>query len=338
MTLGSLTLAIAAASLIAPLVARFFRASGAWAVGCAVAIGLMLMNVAGVHDLLRPFRPQVAIDWLPVLSIAAVACASITQWRYRIPVAIAIAMVVPVRLLWGSVYLSSASISLPMGIVLAGWSAALLVVLLLPDTKQHGRLNANVLGWGLAAVAVIVTIAMSGSLTYAAAASVVAIAIASVLLASGQIPSVAAFPFIVLVGLSASFSELQLGAAIAIVAGLLGVAFSAYFADRNARSSAAIRATSFAALLVTTGIIAFRFANDFRTTENALVSDEAAAYEVLVTEEIGASQIYTQMQPNEKCEGQNKDSSGDTLDANSALPKPAGIESIDPFGGLGLQP
>jgi hypothetical protein len=202
---------------------RGFRAGHAVAVGISIAAGLILLQTSSSQDVWRFVRPKVAIDWLPLECLVAAGIFTISSARIRRALGIVLALLIPVRLLWGSVYLQPGELEARVLASLAIWSMALAVPLALPDTKLETRKSWKTVAWVFSTAVTGILIAGSGSLTYGAATGVCGLAMLGVLLSASQISNLAAVPLISLIGLSASFAELPIPTAALLLLSWTGV-------------------------------------------------------------------------------------------------------------------
>ena len=324
-----------AVSLVAALITgglggywlRHVRQGEAWAIGCASALGLILLQTSSLRDLLRPLQPRVALDWLPLIVLLAVACSNVRTSRYRWPLAILIGLLFVLRLLWGSVYMQLESLSVPLGITFGCWAmtSAVAMAMALPSESKPNRLSWNTGGWGILIAIVATTITMSGSLTYGAATGVCGLAAFGVLVSTSRISNVIAIPLASLVGLSTAYAELAPWAGSAILAAMIGLLLAEGLQMPTARL--AVRAGGIVTVLIIGGLTFSQFAKDFEGDEQP-----DGGYGDLSTNESGVAP-----------------SSADVPTSPShtpAMPEPAlppmnnspsdGIETIDPFGGIGL--
>lgn len=243
--------------LIARRCLRSSKSGSVIATAIATAIGLTLLQAARLDDLLRIVQPRVAMDWLPLICMLAAIITSVQAGKWRIACGVALAILIPIHLLWGSVYLEAASLT-PMTLMsLASWSVALAIPLVLPDSESQQRLGWNTTLWAATTATTAMLIAMSGSLTYGTAAGICGMAIAGVLWSTAQISNLAAVPLICLIGLSAAYSELSM-----LIAGLLLLTWmGVLIADRVSRWFAvfAIRAAIGTALLLAGSHSVIRF-------------------------------------------------------------------------------
>ena len=116
---------------------RGFRAGGAAASVISIALGLIVLQTSSAKDLLRVIQPKVALDWLPLVCLAAVAVILIPSRRIRGALGITLAILIPIKFLWGSVYLQPGEIEVRILVSMAIWSLALTVPLLLPDIDSR---------------------------------------------------------------------------------------------------------------------------------------------------------------------------------------------------------
>lgn len=263
MTTTSIVVAFTAA-LLCGLIAGFgFRKmprGETWALSCAVALGLSLLQMSALRDLFRPLQPKVAMDWLPGMIFLATACSVLRQDHYRWTLAILLALLVPIRLLWGSVYMQLDSLSVPLGIAFGAWKISLAVAMGLPNVDRNRGLSWNAGGWALMYVCVSISVMMSGSLTYGAASVTCGFAALGVLLSTGLIPGLAAVPLVCLIGLATAFSELSAWAALVLFLTMLGLLFSESF--QATRSKVSLRTGAVTAGLLVSAVTFVQFRND----------------------------------------------------------------------------
>lgn len=202
---------------------RGFRAGHAVAAAISIAVGLILLQSSSPQDVWRFIQPKVALEWLPLVCLVAAGVNTIPSGRIRGTLAIMLAMLIPVRFLWGSVYLQPGEFEARVLMSLAIWSMALAVPLVLPDNKIEARKSWKTVVWMFATAVTGSLIACSGSLTYGAAAGVCGLGMLGVFLSTSQISSLTAVPLICLTGLSASFAELPISIAGLMLAAWIGV-------------------------------------------------------------------------------------------------------------------
>lgn len=244
---------------------RNFRAGSAMALALAVAVGLLMLQTSKGSDLLRGLQPKVASDWLPLFAILAASCMLIQPTSYRVGYGILLAILMPVRLLWGSIYLPSETIDLAVLLRITVWSAALAVAVLLTNDQPARLISWKTAVWGIAVAGTAALITLSGSLTYGVATGVCGLATLSVLIATSRIPNIAAVPVICLIGLSASFSELLLSTAGLLLLAWIGV----LIADRmTAHSIVGVVRGGAVSVLLLAGIMMFvRFTGSHEIVE-----------------------------------------------------------------------
>ena len=337
MTLYSIAGGCAAAficGLIAGRYLRQVREGNAMALAIAVAAGLAVLQSTGWNDLMRVVQPRVALEWLPLVTILFAACSLIRTMKVRAACGIVLAVLTPVRLLWGSVYLQA---ELPRLEVLAGiaaWSAALALPLLLEQRESNAKpLSWDTVTWaGTWAVAVAGTAAMivgSGSLTYGAATGICGLAILSVLMATSQIPDTGIVPLVCLIGISTSFAELPI-----VMAGLLLVVWvSILLADRlpSLRWAAVARVATVCTLLFGASLTYLRATSGASASSSAreqVVAGSGATTKAL-NEELQKLSSTTQREPAKR--------SSEPRQISDTAAEPAenqAAEIADPFAGF----
>lgn len=205
---------------------RGFRAGHAVSVAISIAAGLVLLQASSPGAVMRFVQPKVALDWLPLTCLLAAGVFLIPSGRIRVTLGKMLALLIPVRFLWGSVYLQPGELEARVLISMVIWSMAMAVPLIFPETGLAGRKSWHTVVWIFATVVTAIVIACSGSLTYGAAAGVCGLAMLGVLLSASQISNLAAVPLLSLIGLTASFAELPISTAglmlLAWIAVLLG--------------------------------------------------------------------------------------------------------------------
>lgn len=297
-----------------------------WALGCAVALGLTLLQTSVLRDLLRPLQPKVAMDWLPAVVFLAAACSVVRQGRYRWTLAITLAVLLPIRLLWGSVYMQLDSVGMPLGIAFGTWAISLAVAVGLPHRDGRERLHWNTGvwnagSWALIFASVSISIMMSGSLTYGAASGTCGFAVLGALLSAGRIPNIAAVPLVCLIGLATAFSELSPWAAVTMLLATIGLLFSE--SVQATKSKVSLRTGTVAAAVLVSVVTFVQFRRDLGGGD-AYGSQESFG-------DYGSLPMTNPSQ----------DAPPTTIavpDANtgSVENSPHVFDATDPFGGLGL--
>ncbi len=256
-------LAALVCGLIAGRCLRSFREGIAVASAIAAAVGLTFLHISKLSDLMRIVQPKVALDWLPFVCLLAAVAVVLPSKKLRIALGTVVAMLTPVRLLWGSVYLQPDAMNPSALMCLAVWVASLAIPMVLQDQTAPKRVVWKTALWVAATAVTAIVIAMSGSLTYGAASGVCGLAILGVLISMSQISNIAAIPFICLIGLSASFSELSVWNAGLLLSGWVGVLIS----ERVSRPRTAMmfRVSTAGVLLIVGSLTLARLA-DNRTT------------------------------------------------------------------------
>lgn len=245
---------------------RGFRAGHTVAAAISIAVGLILLQSSSLNDALRFIQPKVALDWLPLVCLLAAGVITIPSDKVRVTLGIMLALLIPVRYLWGSVYLQPGEFEVRILMSLAIWSMGLAVPLVLPDTKLSAIKSWKTVVWILATASTAILIACSGSLTYGAAAGICGLAMLVVLLSASKTSNLAAVPFISLVGLSTSFAELPI-----TIAGLMLLAWIGVLAgDRIAapRLTALIRVGATCVLLAAVTMTIVQMTDERETSAN----------------------------------------------------------------------
>jgi len=323
-TTTSIAVAFVAAllcSLIAGFCFRKVPHGETWALGCAVALGLTLLQTSALVDLLRPLQPKVAMDWLPGMTLLAAACSTLRQDRYRWTLAISLAFLFPIRLLWGSIYMQLDSIGVSLGIAFGAWVTGLTVAMGLPDNPHRGRLSWSAGGWALIFVFLSMSIVMSGSLTYGAAIGTCGFATLGVLLPARRIPNFTPFPLVCLVGLAAAFSEVSPWVALLMFLAVISLLLSESIQALKTRVT--LHSGAVAVTVLVSAVTFVQFRSNF-LGDGVDRSEEAfGGYGALPTN--GPSQFMPSMtKPPANASKGSDDSSS------------KGVNAIDPFGGLGL--
>lgn len=281
---------------------------------CGSIVGLVFMRASKPADLWQSLRPSVALDWLPWFGLAAVAIAvgtkPLSMWRWASATVFAVA--VAGRSLWQSIYMRDLTSS-PIGdnaitiVCIAGWIALLLISLAPSADAPPKRFSASVIAWATAVACTAIVIAMTGSLTYAAAVGTIAIAVLATLLVTGSLPTIAGVSVIALIGLSVAFSELPPTIATLLALGIVGLVASTKTTETSSPRSQWYRWPSVALASVATTIVV---AGQLKTEDQA-----PAGYSITPTQ----TQPPTQTSPSE----------------TPPQKTPPG-EMPDPFGGMGL--
>ena len=308
--------------LIAGRCLRNFREGIAVASAIAAALGLIFLHTSKVSDLIRIVQPKVAIDWVPLVCLLAAASVVMPSKKLRIAMGAVVAMVTPVRLLWGSVYLEPDALNSSALMCLAVWAAALALPMILQDQTAPKRVSWKTALWVAATAVTAIVIAMSGSLTYGVATGVCGLAILGVLISTSQIPNIAALPIICLIGLSASFAELSVLNAGLLLSGWVGV----LIAERvSGPHMAVMLRVSTAAVLLLVGSLTFaRLAGD-RTTADTSSSGYGEFKSDLPTESKADESVAAS-------------SSKKSTESNaSAESSPQSDGAADPFDGLDME-
>lgn len=333
MTLYSIAGGCAAAvicGLIAGRCLRQVREGSAMAVATAVAAGLAVLQSTGWNDLLRVIQPRVALEWLPLVTILFAACSLIRTMKVRAACGIVLAVLTPVRLLWGSVYLEAEQSRLEVMAGIAAWSATLALPLLLEQRESDvKRLSWNTAAWAVAVAGTAAMIVGSGSLTYGAATGICGLAILSVLMATSQIPDTGIVPLVCLIGLSTAFAELPV-----VMAGLLLVVWvSILLADRlpSLRWAAVARVATVGTLLFGASLTYLRATSGASASSYTREQDVAGSGEMTkaLNEELQKLSLTTQREPAKR--------SSEPRQVSNAAAEPTenqAAEIADPFAGF----
>lgn len=319
MTTASIAAGFLAALLCGLLVGRGlrkFRAGHVLATAISVTIGLIVLRTSWADDLWRFVQPKVAMDWLPLVCLLSPLSILAKRSMLRAVIGLSLAGLIPVRLLWGSIYLPPESWASAIIFCMAAWSAVLAAPMLL-SVQQNERKGAWTIGlWVVATVGTTIIVAASGSLTYGAAAGVCGVAILGVLISTSQIANVAAVPLICLIGLTASFAELPL-----LNAGLLLTMWmSILVADQVTVPRLAVlsRAGAFVVLSVA---ISLTVARHFKSSEVLADSGPGSAYGSL------SNSSPLAVNRNQPAPASSSNNAGETVSQESGNP-------VDPFDGL----
>lgn len=228
---------------------RNVRSGNTMAFALALTAGLLVLQTSRASDVLRVVQPRVASDWLSVFTILAASCMLIRPAGYRVGCGVILALSIPIRLLWASIYLPSESFDFIIWLCITTWSAALALSVLLKTEKTIQRISGETVAWGIALAGTTSAIIMSGSLTYGAMTGICGVAALSVLISTSQIPNIAAVPVVCLIGLSAAFSELSVSTAGLLLLSWIGL----LLADRitNLRGAGKLRAVAVFVLILT---------------------------------------------------------------------------------------
>ena len=260
---------------------RGFRAGHAVAIAISIAVGLTLLQASSPQYVLRFVRPKVALDWLPLACLFAAGVITIPSGRIRVTLGIMLALLIPVRFLWGSVYLQPGELEARTLISLAIWSMALAAPIVLPLSELAARNSWKTAVWIFATAVTGILIAGSGSLTYGAAAGVCGLAMLGILLSASQISNLVALPLICLIGLSASFAELPI-----TIAGLMQLAWIGVLAGDRVTAPRLIAVTRIGATCVLSAAVTMailRMTND-RESSATLNSGYRSPNETLSSE------------------------------------------------------
>jgi len=181
-----------------------------WSFAVSAAMGLLLYRVPSVDALFQHLVPASAAGWLPWIALCVACVHTIAHDRLRVVVALALGLVIPWRLLWGSIYLGEANVEAATLLVIALWSLAIGGAIAMGGSAAKGRFRVHVISWALSIASSACAIAATGSITYAIAMGVIGVAVLGTLLGASRLPSSGAPVVVCLIGLSVAFSELPL--------------------------------------------------------------------------------------------------------------------------------
>lgn len=318
-------LAALVCGLIAGRCLRRFREGIAVASAIAAAVGLTFLQVSKMSDLVRIVQPKVALDWLPLVCLVAAFAVVLPSKKLRFALGTVVAMLIPVRLLWGSVYLEPGALNPTALMCLVAWAALLALPMFLKDQTVLRRVGWKTALWVAATAVTAVVIAMSGSLTYGAASGVCGLTILGVLISTSQISNIAAIPLICLIGLAASFAELPVSNAGLLLSGWVGVLIP----ERVSRPRMVVmcRVSAAAVLLVVGSLTLARLAGDRATTDISSSGYGSCK-----------SDLPTASKPNESSSASPskklKETNASTASSESS---PRSDVAVDPFDGLDVE-
>lgn len=315
-------LAALVCGLIAGRCLRSFREGIAVASAIAAAVGLTCLHISKLSDLMRIVQPKVALDWLPFVCLLAAVAVVLPSKKLRIAVGAVVAMLTPVRLLWGSVYLQPDAMNPSALMCHAVWAAVLAIPMVLQDQTASKRVGWKTALWVAATAVTAIVIAMSGSLTYGAASGICGLAILGVLISTSQIPNIAVVPLICLIGLSASFAELSVLNAGLLLSGWMGVLITEQIS--RPRMAMMFRVSTAGVLLVVASLTFARLAGDRRTAD--ISNSGYGSFKSELSTESKADKSLTA--------SSSKKSSGTNAVPESSK-QPSGAD--DPFDGLDME-
>ncbi len=208
--------------------------SATWGAAFGIALAVPFVKLGHATFFQRLIKPHEAVDWLPLLAIGLAIATSLTRWpKGRIVgwiIGAAICIAAPLWMLWGTAFIRPATYTMagltPIGL----WGLGIAAIWLLhsfttpPDDRYHWG---NSLSLILAIVAASVCVGMSGSMTYGALGSAIAVAALGGWIVTGKYASVASALAAALIGLAHAFSELRLDVAILLGFGLLALGLCA---------------------------------------------------------------------------------------------------------------
>ena len=249
----------------------------------AAVAGLVLFQASKLVDAARVLAPATAVDWLPIITIAALPLVWVKPNGARWFIAIMMAIAIPIRLLWGSIYFRDLSNepwtqSTGLLVAIAAWVIGLAIALAASPATPRRRFDANALAWGISIAATALVIAMSGSFLYGAAVGVIGLGVVVTLMVLGRLPTIASVPIVVLIGLSAAYSELPIGIAVGLLIAWIGLTrttrdsgmptsdVDALAAKLTPWSLTLIRTTSVVVAIVALVITAARFRDAIKRT------------------------------------------------------------------------
>jgi hypothetical protein len=142
MTPQSIAIALAATlltGLIGGWLLRERTTARHWSFAMSAAIGFLLFQASSVDDLFQNLVPASALGWVPWIVLSTAAVQTISHDRLRIACAFVLGFVIPLRLLWGSVYLSEANLGPPVLAAIAAWSLAVGFAITMNKPAPKGR-------------------------------------------------------------------------------------------------------------------------------------------------------------------------------------------------------
>jgi hypothetical protein len=202
------------------------RATGThWSFAVAAAIGLLLFQTSSVGELFGNLIPASALGWVPWIALSVAGVQMIAYRKVRIVCALVLGFAIPLRLLWGSVYLGEANPGPAVLTAIAAWSLAIGLAISINKPAANGRFSLQVFGWALLIASSTCVIAATGSITYAVAIGVIGVAIVGNLLGASRLPLQSAAVVICVIGLSVAFSEMPLPLGVLLIASALAVSY-----------------------------------------------------------------------------------------------------------------
>jgi hypothetical protein len=273
MTPQSIAVALAATLLTGLFGGWLFRERTTgrhWSFAVAAAIGLLLFRATSVDDLLGNLIPASALGWVPWIALSVAGVQTIAHQRVRTACAFALGFAIPLRLLWGSVYLGESNPSPAVLIAIAAWTLAIGFAIGINKPAAKGRLSLQVFGWALLIASSTCVIAATGSITYAVAIGVIGVAIVGNLLGASRLPLQGAAIVICIIGLSVAFSEMPLPLGMLLIAGALVVSYMGQEGASSAKWSKSIHVAAHAAMV---------FVAVFAMSKVIAPSDEYGGYE-----------------------------------------------------------
>lgn len=220
-----------------------------WSFALAAAIGLLLFRASSVNDLFGNLIPASALDWVPWIALSVAGVQTIAYQRVRIACAFALGFAIPLRLLWGSVYLGETIPGPAVLIAIAAWSLTIGFAIGINKPAAKGRLSLQVFGWALLIASSTCVIAATGSITYAVAIGVIGVAIVGNLLGASRLPLHSAAVVICIIGLSVAFSEMPLPLGVLLTASTLAVSYIGQEGVSSAKWGKSIQVATHAAMV-----------------------------------------------------------------------------------------
>ncbi len=252
MTPQSIAIALAATLLTGLLGGWLFRERTTgrnWSFAVSAAIGLLLFRASSVDDLFRDLVPTSAVGWLPWVCLSVAGLWAMTHEKLRVTSAFVLGLVIPLRLLWGSVYLSEPNLSLTVLVAFAAWSLAIGTAIAMRKPAPKERFSVHVFGWALLIGSSVCVIATTGSITYAVATGVVGIAVVANLFGASRLPLQGAAVLICLIGLSVAFSEMPLSLGTLLIASAMAISYVSQEGILSMKWSKSIRIAAHATLV-----------------------------------------------------------------------------------------
>jgi hypothetical protein len=200
------------------------------------------------------------------------------------------------------------------------WLACLFAVMVLSAPAHQKRLTTSALAWAITIAISAIVVAMTGSLTYAAAIGIVGVAALATLLVSGSLPIIAAVPTVALIGLAAAFSELPIGIASLLLPCWVGLVASSAGSETNwSPTSQGVRWPAVAMACGAVAIVGGRMATqDAEDSGYGNVSNDYGDD----TSILGEPMDQPDSEPNDE--------------SNNQPSRSAAGQMPDPFGGMGL--